>query len=288
MFLKEGIKKEEESPLPDVKYHSIETGLKFITEYVNKGVSNFLLFGVPKEKSVDVACNKGIIIEFIKKAKEQLGNKIKIFADVGLSPYASDGHSVIIKNGKVDQEASYKEGIKLAIAFGKAGADYVAPCLSLPFQVKKIREALDKNKLNSTKILSYSAKFASVFYGPYRNTIESPLKSDKKLYQTDYDNDKEALKQIKDDEAQGADIVMVKPAMMYLDIVYQAKHLTKLPLAVYNISGEYTALKLTAKSGAINENEAFDELHSAFQRCGVDYVIGYAPDHFLRWKEQQK
>lgn len=289
IFLKEGTEQKEESPMDGVCYHTLDSGLAYIEEYQQKGITNFLVFGSTKNKSVDYACTNGLIREFIQVAKEKFGNAVTIFADVGLSPYSSDGHSTVIEDGKINYEKSYELATQLALAFAAAGADYVAPCLSLHDQIKVIRTALDQNGFQGTKIMAYSAKFSSALYGPYRATIQSPLKAgDKKSYQTDYSNDTEALNQIEVDEEQGTDIVMVKPAMLYLDIVFRARQITKLPLSVYHVSGEYSMIKETSKTGLLDENETFDEVHAAFQRCGVDYIIGYAPDHFIRWKQDQK
>lgn len=284
IFLKEGVTEKEKSPMEGVDYHTLSSGLDYVEEFIQKGVTDFLVFGSTQNKSVDYACTQGLIKEFIKSAKDKYGDKITIFADVGLSPYSKDGHSTVMVDGKIDFEQSYELASKLSIAFAEAGADYIAPCLSLHDQVKVLRAALDQKGFQKTKIMAYSAKFSSALYGPYRATIQSPLKGkDKKSYQTDYSNDAEALNQIKIDEEQKADIVMVKPAMLYLDIVFRARQMTKLPLSVYHVSGEYSMIKEACKTGLLDENETFDEVHSAFKRCGVDFVIGYAPEHFLRW-----
>jgi porphobilinogen synthase len=284
IFLKEEATEKEKSPMDGVDYHTLSSGIEYIGEYLQKGIKDFLVFGSTQNKSIDFACTDGLIGKFIQTAKNKFGDTITIFADVGLSPYSEDGHSTVMIDGEIDYEKSYELASRLAGAFALAGADYIAPCLSLHEQVKNLREALDKNGCQKTKIMAYSSKFSSTLYGPYRATIQSPLKGkDKKSYQTDYSNPKEALAQIVADEEQGANIVMVKPAMLYLDIVFQARQMTKLLLAVYHVSGEYSMLKEGAKTGMLDEAEIFDEVHSGFKRCGVDYVIGYAPDHFLRW-----
>ena len=284
VFLKEGISERQKSPMEGVDYHTLSSGLEYIANYLDRGITDFLVFGSTDNKSIDFACENGLIKNFIKAAKDRFNNNIILHADVGLSPYSKDGHSTVIENGEINYEKSYELASKLAIAFAQAGADYVAPCLSLHEQVKVLRTALNNAGLTSTKIHAYSSKFSSALYGPYRQTIQSPLKAqDKKSYQTDYSNPTEALEQITSDEQQGASIVMVKPAMIYLDIVYRARQLTKLPLSVYHVSGEYSMIKEACKTGMLDENESFDEVHAGFDRCGVDFVIGYAPDHFLRW-----
>jgi porphobilinogen synthase len=284
VFLKEGAVEKEKSPMEGVDYHTLNSALEYTEGLIDKGITDFLVFGSTDNKSVDFACSKGLIKEFIKVAKEKFGNKIIIHADAGLSPYLDDGHSLIVIDGEVNMQGSYAEAAKLAVAFAKVGADYICPCLPIENQVREIRKSLDDAGLKDTKIMGYSAKFASALYGPYFKTVQSS-RDGKTPYQYHISplHDEEALKHITDDERQGANIVMVKPAMMYMDIIYRAKQITKLPLSVYHVSGEYTMIKEACKTGMLDENEVFDEIHSAFKRSGADYVIGYAPEHFLRW-----
>lgn len=283
IFVKEMNEQRSKSPLIDVDYHSEESIITYVKAQVRKGITHFLLFGVPHTKTVESGINEGAIVpKTIRKLKAEFGSKIILYADVGLSPYREDGHSTVITNGVIDADASYEAAAKLAVAFASAGADYIAPCLSLPKQVEKLKKALDEHNL-SAKIMAYSSKFSSALYGPYRDTIQSNLGLQKKEYQTDMLNSKEALMQLRLDENQHASIVMVKPGLFYLDIVQQAKEYTTLPVSVYHVSGEYTMMKLAAQNNVADENELFDELHSAFKRAGADYVIGYAPDHFVRW-----
>lgn len=287
IFLKEGITERQDSPMVDVYYHTLESGLEFIKNYLDQGITDFLVFGSTDNKSVEFACTDGLIKNFIKTAKEKFGTDIVIHADVGLSPYSADGHSLIIKDEKVDYEKSYELAGKLAVAFASSGADYVCPCLPLENQVREVKKVLNESGLASTKIMGYSAKFSSSLYGPYFKTIQSP-KDGKIPYEFHISplNAEEALNHISEDEKQGADIVMVKPAMMYLDIIYRARQQTKLPISIYHVSGEYSMLKEAGRVGVVDENEVFDEVHSAFKRCGTDYIIGYAPDHFLRWSNK--
>lgn len=287
IFLKEGIEKIESSTMDDVNNHTLSSAMEFVEKYSEQGIKDFLVFGSTDNKSVDFACENGLIKNFIKASKEKFGNNVNIYADVGLSPYLADGHSLVLVDGQVDYEKSYALASKLAIAFTSAGADYVCPCLPLENQVHEINKSLNEVGLNDVKIMGYSAKFSSALYGPYFQTIQSP--KDGKIpytYHISPLNPEEALKHIKADEEQGASIVMVKPAMIYLDIVYRARQMTKLPLSVYHVSGEYSMIKEASKAGLIDENEAFDEIHAGFSRCNVDYVIGYAPDHFIRWNKK--
>ena len=284
IFISEMKETQKPSPMTDVFYFNPDSVIAHIATQMQKGITHFLLFGVPKVKSVERGCQETAIVpQTIRTIKQRFGNNITLYADVGLSPYREDGHSTVITNGEIDENESYIQASKLAVAFAKAGADYVAPCLSLPDQVAHIKNAVAKYP---TKVMAYSSKYSSSLYGPYRDTIESPLGKVKKTYQTDQSDAEEGLQQLQLDEAQGASIVMVKPATFYLDIVAKAKSYTSLPLAVYHVSGEYMMLKVAATHDIIEESEAFDEIHTAFARNTVDFIIGYAPDHFLRRKSQ--
>ena len=287
IFLKEETLQREKSPMDGVDYHTLESALEYVEGLFKHGINDFLVFGSTQNKSIDYACAEGLIKKFIGVVKGKFGDKVIIYADVGLSPYLSDGHSLVIVDGEVNITKSYEEASKLAIAFAKAGADYICPCLPIKNQVKEIRNSLIEAGLSGTKIMGYSAKFASSLYGPYFKTVQSS-RDGKAPYQYHIPqlNDKEALQHIIEDIQQGADIVMVKPAMMYLDIIYQAKQITKLPLSVYHVSGEYAMVKEFCKTGMLDEKEAFDEIHSSFKRAGADFVIGYAPDHFIRWNKK--
>ncbi|MEN9921535.1 MAG: delta-aminolevulinic acid dehydratase [Candidatus Parcubacteria bacterium] len=287
VFLKEGIDEKQPSPMVGVDYHTLKSGLEFIKNYLDQGIRDFLVFGSTDNKSIEFACADGLIKNFIKTAKEKFGTSIVIYADVGLSPYSTDGHSLIMVDEKVDYQKSYEIAGKLAVVFAGAGADYVCPCLPLENQVCEVKKSLSESGMSSVKIMGYSAKFSSSLYGPYFKTIQSP-KDGKIPYEFHIAplNAEEALNHIFEDEKQGADIVMIKPAMMYLDIIYRARQQTGLPISVYHVSGEYSMLKEGGRIDIVDENEAFDEIHSAFKRCGVDYVIGYAPDHFLRWSNK--
>ena len=287
IFLKEGITEKELSPMDGVDYHTLSSGLVFIEKYLQQGITDFLVFGSTDNKSIDFACESGLIKNFIQAAKEKFKDTITLYADAGLSPYLEDGHSLIVGSEGVDLVKSYELASKLAVAFARAGADYICPCLPLENQVYEIRQSLNKAGFENKKIMGYSAKFASSLYGPYFKTVQSGRDGKTPYeYHISPKNDVEALEHIRGDEKQGADIVMVKPAIMYLDIIHRVRQITKLPLAVYNVSGEYTMIKAGAKTDMLDESEVFDELHTAFARCGVDYVIGYAPDHFIRWNKK--
>ena len=264
---------------------SVTDALSYVEKQLNKGISYFLVFGVTSIKSIEHATNDSYCVcEFLKMAKQQFNNRAVLIADVGVSPYTADGQSVIYKNNKVDEEMSYEAVCKLSEAFALSGADSVAPCLSLPKQVDVIKETFENKNLRCD-IMSYSTKFSSSLYGPYRSTIQSSMGNIRKEYQSDYSDSKEALNQLIYDIDRGANCVIVKPALHYLDVISQAKKISTKPVAAYHVSGEYMMAKLSIEHGLVDELAYFNELYSSFHRAGADFVIGYAPEHFLNWKE---
>ncbi|MBP8927168.1 MAG: hypothetical protein KBG75_15005, partial [Pseudomonadales bacterium] len=166
VFLKEGIAGKQPSPLAAVDYHTLESGLEYVATYLGKGIRDFLVFGSTDNKSIDFACEHGLIRNFIAAAKKKFHQDVTLHADVGLSPYARDGHSAVIENGEINYEESYAQASRLAVAFAAAGADYVAPCLSLHEQVRVLRSALDGAGHTGTRIHPYTSKFSSALYGP--------------------------------------------------------------------------------------------------------------------------
>ena len=166
VFLKEGISERQKSPMEGVDYHTLSSGLEYIANYLDRGITDFLVFGSTDNKSIDFACENGLIKNFIKAAKDRFNNNIILHADVGLSPYSKDGHSTVIENGEINYEKSYELASKLAIAFAQAGADYVAPCLSLHEQVKVLRTELNNAGWTSPKINPYSSNFFCVLFVP--------------------------------------------------------------------------------------------------------------------------
>lgn len=246
-------------------------------------MSRFLVFGVPASKGLEGAARSDAVVPtFLRTTRERLGPDVGLIADVGLSPYTTDGHSVILgDDGVPDHERSYAAAADLASAFAAAGADTVAPCLSLPEQVGRIDDRLRRDDL-AAAVMPYSAKFSSALYGPYRAAVRSALGSARKAYQTDYSDIDKARAQVGADIAQGAAEVIVKPAMLYLDVLQEVCRDSTVPVAAYHVSGEYLALILAAEHGGMERQELFDEFHAAVRRCGADAVIGYAADDFLR------
>lgn len=282
LFVDAGVRGSAPGPMPGVPRLDPDAAVEHLTRRRDAGIARFLVFGVPDTKGLSQACLPDAVVpRFLAGARDRLGETVQLIADVGLSPYTADGHSVVMNSGGIDVEASYRAAGALAISFASAGADAVAPCLSLPCQVSEVGAALAAAGL-STPIVAYSAKFSSAFYGPYRATVRSELGSGRKSYQTDFTDAGKAIAQLSDDIGQGAAMVIVKPSMLYLDVLAEVCRTAGVPVCAYHVSGEYLSLHLAAEHGGMNLDDLFDEYHAAIERCGTDFVIGYAGDHFLR------
>lgn len=282
LFVDAGVSGSVPGPMPGVPRHDPHAAVDHLTRRREAGIGRFLVFGVPDVKGLTRAgAPDAVVPRFLAAARDRLGDTVDIIADVGLSPYTADGHSVVMDAGAIDVEASYRAAGDLAVAFAAAGADAVAPCLSLPRQVGELGAALAGAGV-PTPIVAYSAKFSSAFYGPYRATVRSELGSGRKSYQTEFTDAGKAIAQLADDIDQGAAMVIVKPSMLYLDVLAQVCRTAGVPVCAYQVSGEYLSLHLAAEHGGMNIDDLFDEYHAAIERCGTDFVIGYAGDHFLR------
>jgi porphobilinogen synthase len=199
-----------------------------------------------------------------------------VMTDVALDPYSSYGHDGIVENGEIVNDPTVEALIKMSISHAQAGADFVAPSDMMDGRIGAIREALELNNFTKTGIMAYSAKYASCFYGPFRDALDSaPGFGDKKTYQMDYANRTEALKEALMDEEEGADIIMVKPAMAYLDIIREVKNSVTLPVSAYHVSGEYAMIKASAKMGWVDEDKAIIESLTSIKRAGADLIATY-------------
>jgi porphobilinogen synthase len=199
-----------------------------------------------------------------------------VMTDVALDPFSSYGHDGIVEGSEIVNDATVEVLAQMSVSHAEAGADFVAPSDMMDGRIAAIREALEENGLNKTGIMSYSAKYASCFYGPFRDALDSaPGFGDKKTYQMDYSNRLEAVKETLMDVEEGADIVMVKPALAYLDIIREVKNAVSVPVSAYNISGEYAMIKAAAKMGWIDENKAILETLTAIKRAGADLIATY-------------
>ena len=282
--------KEEVASMPGVFRYSVDRLGEIADEVLRAGIGGVMLFGIPEEKDEKGSGaydENGVVpqaIRFLKNYCKERGREIVIIADICLCEYTSHGHCGVLENGQVDNDKSLPLHAMSALAAVKAGADMVAPSSMMDGVVAAIRAMLDDAGYTHVPIMGYSAKFASAFYGPFRDAADSaPQSGDRKGYQMDMRNAREAMRELEADEAEGADILMVKPALAYLDIVRRARETTDLPLAVYNVSGEYAMVKAAAMQGMIDEARIVEEILTAFFRAGADIVITY---HALEWAKR--
>lgn len=285
LFISDDKKTPRKSAIDGCLIHNLQSALEHLEYRLNQGLNHALLIAVNQNPSPELGLFEGFCInQLLTQAKKRWGSAVTLLADVGLSPYQTTGHSVVMNNGQLDEEASYQAILKLALAFARAGADAVAPCLSLPEQTKVLHNAFEHEKLKC-KILPYSTKFSSSLYGAYRQTIGSKLGYVRKSYQFDCNNAEKGIQQMEYDIDHGAMGTIVKPALPYLDVLAETVRRSTKPIAVYHVSGEFMMARLAAQAGLINEDDYYDEIHSAFRRCGASWIIGYAADHFLRQKK---
>ena len=254
--------------------------LKEIEEIANLGIPSVLLFAkVPDEKKDNEgkeALNpKGLMQSTVRSIKKEYPDLV-VMTDVAFDPYSQYGHDGIVKEGQILNDESAELLAKMSVSHAEAGADFVAPSDMMDGRILWIREALEENGFVDTGIMSYSAKYASSYYGPFRDALDSaPGFGDKKSYQMDPANVKEAVKEAVTDELEGADIIMVKPGLPYLDVVRAVKEAVSVPVSVYNVSGEYAMIKAASKMGWLNEEEAMMEALIAFKRAGADLIATY-------------
>lgn len=280
LFLKEGSNLCQEIPsLPGQFHYSPDQIFRAIDEGLAHGVDKFLLFGLPDHKDetgTQAYASEGIVQQGLRAIKEQYGDQVMLITDICMCEYTSHGHCGILKDGKVDNDKTLEYLADIAVSHAKAGADMVAPSDMMDGRVLAIRTALDHHGFEHLPILSYAVKYASSFYGPFRDAAGSaPSFGDRKGYQMDYHNCKEALKEAQQDTQEGADMLMVKPALAYLDVIRAVAEQTALPLAAYSVSGEYAMTKAAAAQGLIDEYGVMCESAVAVFRAGADVLISY-------------
>jgi len=253
--------------------------VKSVQELYELGISTFLIFGIPKSKN-DMATGAyrkdGIVQESVKKLRQNFGEKIVIVTDVCLCQYTLHGHCGIVKNNATNNDDSLKVLDMVATSHAEAGTDFVAPSAMMDGQVKSIRNALDENNFPNVGIIGYSAKLSSNLYTPFRDASHStPDFGDRKSYQMPFHNTNEAMHEIMEDIKEGADVIMIKPALPYLDLIYKTRQSTLLPICAYSVSGEYSLVKAAALEGWINEDETVIEFTTSIKRAGADIIISY-------------
>ena len=290
IFVVEGENVKEEIKSMEGNYHwSLDRLEEVINEVVKCGIRGIILFGIPETKDEcgsSAYDSNGIVQKAIKKVRE-LSKDLYIITDVCMCQYTIHGHCGILDGHRIDNDKSLEKLGQIALSHAKAGADMVAPSDMMDGRVGYIRNVLDSNGLSHIAIMSYAAKYASAFYGPFREAAHSaPQFGDRKSYQMDPANGREALREISMDIEEGADIIMVKPALSYLDIVRKAKDTVDVPICVYNVSGEYSMIKAAAKAGLMNEKATALEMLISMKRAGADIIITYYALEAARWLEE--
>lgn len=287
LFIVDGNGVENEiSSMPDVFHYSVDRLLFELENIQNMGIPSVILFGVPTEKDAlgsGAYAETGVVQRALKTAKKRFPELV-FTADVCLCEYTNNGHCGIIKNNKTDNDSTIEVLSKVALSLVQAGADIIAPSDMMDGRVGVIRQTLDKNGFNEKAIMAYSVKYASSFYGPFREAAcSAPSFGDRKTYQMDFRCKKEAMKEIELDILEGADIVMIKPALAYLDIIKEASLRFNYPIAAYNVSGEYCMIKAAAQKGWIDEKGAAIESLTAIKRSGADIIISYFAKNVAKW-----
>ena len=287
IFVMEGTDKQEPIPsMPGIFRRTLDLTVKECQDLYSMGVKAVNLYmkvseNLKDNKGTESWNKNGLMQNTIKAIKDAVPGMI-VMPDVALDPYSIFGHDGIITNGKVDNDATNDALVKMSVSHAEAGADILAPSDMMDGRVAAIRTGLEEGGFTDVGILSYAAKYASSFYGPFRSALDSAPKEnadipkDKKTYQMDFHNSREAIDEVMKDVAEGADIIMIKPGMPYLDIVAKVRDAIDLPIAVYNVSGEYAMLKAAAQNGWLDNDKAIIESLTCIKRAGADMIFTYA------------
>jgi len=291
LFIAEGLQEPREiTSMPGIMQWPVEHIGREVERIANLGIPAVLLFGIPSEKDEvgsQAYATKGIIQQGIQRIKAETPDTL-VITDVCLCEYTSHGHCGVIRNGDVHNDESLSLLSRMALSHVEAGADIVAPSDMMDGRIGTIRHALDEHGFSQTPVMAYSAKFASGFYGPFREAAEStPQFGDRRSYQMDPANAREALREVDLDIAEGADIVMVKPAMPYLDIIRQVRDHCDPPIAAYNVSGEFSMIKAAAQNGWIDERRVVMEVMTGIRRAGADMIITYFAPDVAEWLKEE-
>ena len=285
LFIIEGKNKSEKIPsMPGIERKSLDLQLNYINLLINKGIKSIILFPSIDEKKKNSKATEalnpnGLIPKAIQKIKKKFPDLILI-TDIALDPYNSDGHDGILRDNEILNDETVSILVKQALLHAKCGADFVSPSDMMDGRVLRIREILDKKGFYNTGIISYAAKFASCLYGPFRDALNSePKNGNKKSYQLNPANSNEALKELIDDENEGADMLIVKPASLYLDIILKAKSSSLIPIVAYQVSGEYSMIKFSAKNKLIDLDSAIFESLISMKRAGAKLIITYFAEY---------
>jgi porphobilinogen synthase len=288
IFLDENIQnKRVIKAMPGQYRHSLNNIPEEISTLLSLDISAVLLFGIPKIKDENGSSaydKDGIVQRAVRSVKKEAGDKIVVITDVCLCAYTNHGHCGVISKGKLLNDPTLDILKKISVSHAEAGADIVAPSGMIDGQVGAIRESLDQNGFTDVSIMAYSAKYASSLYGPFRKAVNSyPLSGDRKNYQMDFANGNEAIREAEQDVKEGADIIMIKPALPYLDLIHRLKKAFLLPIAAYNVSGEYLMVKAASEKGWIDEKSTALEILTSIKRAGADIIITYFAKDVAKW-----
>ncbi|MEV4317736.1 porphobilinogen synthase [Actinocrispum sp. NPDC049592] len=292
MFVKEGLTEPVAlASMPGVLQHSRDSLRKAAVEAVQAGVGGLMLFGVPEEHDAvgsGATDPDGILNVALRDVRAEVGDSAVLMSDLCLDEFTDHGHcGVLDAHGNVDNDATLDIYAEMAVAQATAGAHVLGPSGMMDGQVGVVREALDAHGLQDTGILAYSAKYASAFYGPFRDAVDSQLTGDRKSYQQDPANIRESLREIQLDLAEGADMVMVKPALPYLDVVRAAAEISDVPVAAYMVSGEYSMIEAAAANGWIDRRRSVMEALTSIRRAGADIVLTYWAVEVAGWLRER-
>lgn len=292
MFVVEGRGiKQEVSSMPGIFRYSPDELPPEIEEIAGLRIPAVLLFGIPEHKDEAGSSaydREGVVQQAVRTIKHS-APKLLVITDVCLCQYTSHGHCGVVVGDQIDNDQTLPLLAKMALSHAEAGADIVAPSDMMDGRVKAIREMLDTNGFQHIPILSYAAKYASAFYGPFREAAESaPQFGDRRSYQMDPPNVREALREVEQDIAEGADIIMIKPALAYLDVIRQVRNTFNCPLAAYNVSGEYAMVKAAVHQGWLNEKQIVMEILTAIKRAGADIILTYHAKDFATWMATER
>lgn len=280
VFVQEGLKKPEEiGSMPDIHRLPLSRLSGEVGRILDLGINAIILFGLPSHKDAGATSafdDRGIVQKSIEIVRKQFGNKVAIITDVCLCQYTTHGHCGLVVDKKIDNDRSIDTLAKVAVSHARAGADIVAPSAMMDGQVQAIRKGLDAAGFSDVAIMGYSAKQASPLYAPFRDAAHSaPEFGDRRTYQMPFSNAKEAMREIETDITEGVDIVMIKPAIPYLDLIYKARQSTNLPICAYSVSGEYALVKAAAMNGWVDEDAVMTEFLTSIKRAGANMIITY-------------
>lgn len=265
--------------MPGVNHYSVDTLVKDVEAGMKKGLNKIMLFGVGDEKSEDAKSayhDHSLVPTAVRELKKRFGDDLYVITDVCVCSYTTHGHCGILENDYVQNDKTVEVIAKMALTHAEAGADMFAPSDMMDGRIEAMRNLLDENGFVNAAIMSHATKFASAYYGPFREAADcAPSRGDRKAYQMDFRNPLEALREAALDEQEGADVLMVKPGLAYLDIIQRLKQDTNLPIAVYNVSGEYSMVKAAAERGWIDEQKVVMETMHAFARAGASIITTY-------------